>query len=883
MVHKYWRVKFFTNNGSAVTSVAELQMRATPGGADQCTGGTASASTEFNGTLTAAKAFDDTLTGDSFWASNGAYVDGQWLRYEFATPVEVQEIALFERVGEATQAPRSGAVEWSDDGSAWTQAWTWSTYGWRSVSDGRVFTNPAYFSVPTTTHWRMAVLTNGGSAATALTEMQMRTSLSGADQCTGGTAFTNDTASYPSLTAANAFDDDTGTLWAIGGSVAGTLGYVFASAKRIVEVALTERSGNSDQPPRSGNIEYSTDSGASWGVAFTFSTGAWAGTLETRVFSDPDYVPSSEEILVEVYQGVTLVAARTLDALTGTETDYAFALTGPELALVTDPSAVTLRLTYSGSTPVRVTAAQLQFTGELSGTAYAKAVEGVLTVTALVPRQTRRTILAAMTMAGAVTRRTARLVMAASSTVATLLRQARRPLGASATGSAGIIPRTGRPVLASVAGATTLVERTARGLAATVTAAATSIEHITRALAAALTAAGAVGRETRRSVTASLTASTTLAVLRVLLRTITSTLTGAAGLGRAVRVGRSASLTLTATVGRLLALTRLMTASLTVSRDLRVRATARLQAAVTATTAVSERLGLLVVAAVVAAALVRREIRYRLAASLSVTAVTTRLQGLQQLVTATLTGAATLRTQSQRLVTAVLAVTAGAGRQLGRRASGTLTGVSGLLRETRRRVLGSLTVTATAIGQQSVQRLVTAAITATATVQGRVGRVVAAVLGVTAQQGRQTRVIRGAQVVGGGAAVQQPQQPLGGSILAGVTLMRARSVYAALAASVTGSAMVRGMGQLLRAAVLAVYGIIEFVNEWSGLLRPVATLTTRYEAEHSLSSDLPAQIIQTRLNPAATLASRTTSAQIRDSVTPTATLPSAPGAGTLSS
>ncbi len=111
--HTYWAL--FVSGASPGTNggaeLSEVEMRASVGGADLCSGGAASASSG-----TAANAFDN--TNGSVWAS--ALARGlHRLAYQFASPVEVVEVSL--RTGASPDyCPPYAALAWSDDGTAWT-------------------------------------------------------------------------------------------------------------------------------------------------------------------------------------------------------------------------------------------------------------------------------------------------------------------------------------------------------------------------------------------------------------------------------------------------------------------------------------------------------------------------------------------------------------------------------------------------------------------------------------------------------------------------------------------------------------------------------------------------------------------------------------------
>lgn len=110
---------------------SDLEMRATPGGADQCSGGVASASNSQSGNP-ASNAFDaDTAT---MWSS-GAYGAGEWLAYTFAAPVLVYELSYRSNVLVNSRGPTQIELQHSPDGGAtWTTFKTWAgLVGWTTA------------------------------------------------------------------------------------------------------------------------------------------------------------------------------------------------------------------------------------------------------------------------------------------------------------------------------------------------------------------------------------------------------------------------------------------------------------------------------------------------------------------------------------------------------------------------------------------------------------------------------------------------------------------------------------------------------------------------------------------------------------------------------
>lgn len=117
---KHWGLLLLPRPGSGSgVAVAEVEMRAAPGGADQCVGGTPGGSTTSGNP--AANAFDNAAS--TLW-HHGSAGSGQRLSYEFATPVEIVEVAITLPGSAATYpgatfGPSAVWLQWSDDGVTW--------------------------------------------------------------------------------------------------------------------------------------------------------------------------------------------------------------------------------------------------------------------------------------------------------------------------------------------------------------------------------------------------------------------------------------------------------------------------------------------------------------------------------------------------------------------------------------------------------------------------------------------------------------------------------------------------------------------------------------------------------------------------------------------
>tara|TARA_R110000782_G_scaffold30776_3_gene76363 strand:+ start:4075 stop:5238 length:1164 start_codon:yes stop_codon:yes gene_type:complete len=131
LANRSWRVQIDATYTGAYVAVAEIQMRSTIGGADECNGGLAGSSTFFGAGNEPDLAFDgDTNTR---WASGNGAAFPQWIEYKFgADHPTFAEIAIIAHPSNVTTAIKSFRVQrW--DGLAWLTELT--------VVDGAAWTN----------------------------------------------------------------------------------------------------------------------------------------------------------------------------------------------------------------------------------------------------------------------------------------------------------------------------------------------------------------------------------------------------------------------------------------------------------------------------------------------------------------------------------------------------------------------------------------------------------------------------------------------------------------------------------------------------------------------------------------------------------------------
>jgi len=139
-----------------------------------------------------------------------------------------------------------------------------------------------------TPQWRILCIDGQNTSFFGIAEIQMRSSIGGADQSTTGqTIFGTERLNFE---ATLAFDDSPSTEWSADRTEPADtlwLGQDFGSSTDIVEVVLTARNdGFENQCPQQFDVQSSPD-GVTWTTVWSV-TGepAWASG-ETRVFTKP--------------------------------------------------------------------------------------------------------------------------------------------------------------------------------------------------------------------------------------------------------------------------------------------------------------------------------------------------------------------------------------------------------------------------------------------------------------------------------------------------------------------------------------------------------------------------------------------------------------------
>jgi hypothetical protein len=288
--HAYWRVRGITKQaaGNGSLAYATVEMRATPGGSNLCSGGTPSAGSTFS-TFVAANAFDGNSA--TVWSGdNGAGIPAQWIAYHFASPVAVNEIYVL-IAGALNGTFISQIVESSDDGVLWAAEWQHTAMVDWVINEARTFTRPV--AGATVASWRLyCQAAADGGAYVGAAEFEMRATAGGSDQCSGGTVIFSSqfdaTVGGSGYAAVNAFDNSNATRWASAAGLPAWIGYTFASPVAVAEVSITAQAGALEYPqtPAKFIIQSASDA-KTWVDCASYSAISWTSGNQQRLFATP--------------------------------------------------------------------------------------------------------------------------------------------------------------------------------------------------------------------------------------------------------------------------------------------------------------------------------------------------------------------------------------------------------------------------------------------------------------------------------------------------------------------------------------------------------------------------------------------------------------------
>jgi hypothetical protein len=299
--HRYWRIFISQNSGDATsTQVQEIEFHSTVGGADITGSGTAMSGGSGSDTAAASNAFDN---GTGGWQRSSA--TNTWIGYDFGSAKTIAEFVITapHTGGQFTQGPQSFTLDWSDDGTTWTTAASFTAYGWL-IDQVRTYPETA----PATGYhrfWRLFCTdNNGGTTFVGIGEIEFRATSGGADQTTAQTSNNGSTTGRiigSSISGAGnegykAFNNTVATnsdWWAASGTTNQWVAYVFASPVTVLEAMLQATAVGTQltRQVKNGKIEWSDDGdkvgGGSWTTAGTFTQNGWTASQTITVAVTP--------------------------------------------------------------------------------------------------------------------------------------------------------------------------------------------------------------------------------------------------------------------------------------------------------------------------------------------------------------------------------------------------------------------------------------------------------------------------------------------------------------------------------------------------------------------------------------------------------------------
>jgi hypothetical protein len=296
-----WRI-YVTDSWYGWVSLSLLEMYTSVGGANQCTGGTATASSEFAG-CQASNAFDGNSA--TVWSNATDTSIPAWIQYEFATSKDIVAIKMTPNTTYPDQSPLAFLLQYWD-GAGWVTAIDVTTTMWTAAESKNFFVTYAAKS-----KWRVNI-TNVANASdiTALALLEMYITVGGANQLTGGAINASSVdATYPVETAPYwVLDANTATLWVNDGTLPCWIDYSFSGPVEIVSFKMQADADDPTTAPEDFSLQYWDGSG--WVTAWS-KTGesAWsAGEIRT-------YSP-----LMAYLTGTALASITEADIVTGGKT-----------------------------------------------------------------------------------------------------------------------------------------------------------------------------------------------------------------------------------------------------------------------------------------------------------------------------------------------------------------------------------------------------------------------------------------------------------------------------------------------------------------------------------------------------------------------------------
>lgn len=263
--HRYWRLR--TTSSQSVVGPNEIQFRLSDGTPLL---GSISASSSYNATYSADKAFD--RDGSTWWSSAVGSAQNSWIRIDLGAgnAEEVHDVLI--ATDQASRVPLSYELQYSDDGTNW---FTKATASIAAPEDNSIYVTSQISVEPLesqTTYYRgmyrfRAVDNAGDSVRIAHLALFNQNG----DNIPAMSPFASSTAVG---SAANAFDVDQSSVWVSSTAEASsaTVGFYAASLDTTISsisLRADPSAGGGVCVPVGFDIEYSNDDGGSWSVVYS--------------------------------------------------------------------------------------------------------------------------------------------------------------------------------------------------------------------------------------------------------------------------------------------------------------------------------------------------------------------------------------------------------------------------------------------------------------------------------------------------------------------------------------------------------------------------------------------------------------------------------------
>lgn len=246
---RWWRVRFPTTNSGSDTMTASnpfvdvrfISMATTSGGTNLVPSNTAIMQS-------IGSASNAVVDNTSLWNNSGVgpRASDMWAAFKLPTADEINEVKIRNH-SVSFYSPFVVIIESSYDGVSWEFEWGEARVTWGSA-ELKTFNRPAInWSTHTGRDWLYQAYFTTGLNNLGIFEMEMASSIGGADLCTGGTPRSTGNATFP---ASNLTDNNTGTLCGSTGSISRYhyVGYSFASDVNVEEVRILQ-TVNGEQAP----------------------------------------------------------------------------------------------------------------------------------------------------------------------------------------------------------------------------------------------------------------------------------------------------------------------------------------------------------------------------------------------------------------------------------------------------------------------------------------------------------------------------------------------------------------------------------------------------------------------------------------------------------